>query len=1596
MMTFMVQLKIAEERAINRTVLMQQLANQCEQIAKTEYGFLYDTQQNLLSIGFHVDELRRDIGFYDLLASEARLGIFVAIAQGSIPQDSWFALGRQLTNTTVAPILLSWSGSMFEYLMPLLVMPSYKNTLLDQTYKATIKKQIEYGKQRNVCWGISESGYNMFDAALNYQYRAFGVPGLGLKRGLGEDLVIAPYASVMALMVDPVAACTNMESLSAKGYEADFGFYEAIDYSPSRLARGKSAAIIRSFMVHHQGMSLLSLNHLLLNRPMQKRFESLPQFHATLLLLQERIPAAGPSYNVHTYRPDSYIVEGHPEMSIINTPHTAIPELQLLSNGRYHVMVSNSGGGYSKWNNLSVTRWREDGTCDNWGNFCYVYDIENKSYWSTAHQPTLKKAKSYEVVFSQGRAEFRRRDADIETYTEIIVSPEDDIEIRRVHLTNYSKKQKTLEITSYAEVVIATEAADSLHPAFSELFVETTILQPRNAIMCTRRPRSIGELPPYMFHLMKVHGAVVKEISFETDRMKFIGRGNSKINPAAVETTGTLSNSEGPVLYPVIAIKYRITIEPQQTIIADLIIGIHENKEGAQQLIERYNDRAMANRAFELSWTHSLVTLQQINATEADAQLYGKLASSVIYINPALRAEAKILLQNQSGQSALWSYSISGDIPIVLLRIADPENLELVKQMLQAHAYWRLKGLLVDLVIWNEDRSVYRQQLQNLIIGLISPSITIDMRERPGGIFIRNSEQISNEDRILFQTISRVIISDSAGSLEEQVNKRAKTKLLAPSLITQKIPGHYPDIAPSSEELQFNNGMGGFSSSGKEYVITTDKTKLTALPWCNVIANPNFGTVISESGQAYTWAENAHEYRLTPWNNDPVSDSSGEAFYIRDEETGLFWSPMALPVKGNGPYTCRHGFGYSVFEHSEEGIESSVSVYVDIADAIKIVVVKLKNQFEKTRMLSVTGYMDWVLGDLKTKSNMHLITELDKASNAVLVSNPYNRAFPNRVVFFDADGISQSFTTDRNEFIGRNGSLFNPAAMGRIKLSGKTGAGLDACASIQNYIELQGYQEQEIIFLAGAAKDKKEALQLITKYSVKNAAGEALERVQQYWNKTLEAVKIQTPDASINSIANGWLNYQTLASRLWGRSGYYQSGGAFGFRDQLQDVLSLLHSRPEMVRTQILLHASRQFIEGDVQHWWHPPEGRGVRTRCSDDYLWLPFVLDKYLTHTGDYDILKETEYFLDGRILNENEESYYDLPQRSPNKGSIYEHCCKSITHGLRMGVHGLPLMGSGDWNDGMDQVGIHGRGESVWLAHFLYDVLIKFSGISEKHNDMDFSTLCIDAAEKLQINIEKNAWDGNWYKRAFFDDGTALGSSINTECSIDAIAQSWSVLSNSGSPERTHIAMESAYTYLVKKEISLIQLLQPAFDKSDLNPGYIKGYVPGVRENGGQYTHAAIWMIMAFAKLHDTEKTWELLKMINPVNHALTAAAVKQYMAEPYVIAADVYASPSHLGRGGWTWYTGSASWMYQLILESVLGLKRKGNTLTIQPCIPKSWKTFSIDYQFLQSQYQITVIQNDETALNKLVLDGNPQTDNILLLVNDQQIHNVIIYC
>jgi cyclic beta-1,2-glucan synthetase len=1279
-------------------------------------------------------------------------------------------------------------------------------------------------------------------------------------------------------------------------------------------------------------------------------------------------------------------------MRIFDSPGLRAPQVKIFSNGRYQVVITNAGSGYSRWRDLALTRWREDVASDCWGTFIYLRDPATNEFWSAGYQPALRTAERYEVIFTPGSAEFRQHRADLEIQTQICVSPEDDVELRRVTFTNHFRERRVIELTSYAEVVLTVPGADLAHPVFSNLFVQTEFLERNSTILCRRRARSENEPVAWLFHSMVGEQGAEDAISCETDRVRFVGRGRTPVRPVAMENSSPLSNTTGSVLDPIVSLRRRFRLSPDDPVRVDFVLGVADTRDSSLALSEKYRSTDVIDRVFDLA--RGRVELSDSGVGDEELQMYERLASALIYADPARRASPEILLQNRRGQSGLWRYGISGDLPIVLVTITAPSKIERVRQLSRAHRYWRLKGLLVDLVILTGEVSASHQPLYDQVLNWIASGTGAEMIDKPAGIFVRRMAQIPDKDRVLLQSVACIVQTDENEILSEQFDILDSSEPEIPALTPTESLIADTCVMPGPPELAFYNGLGGFTSDGDEYVVTLRSEQVTPAPWVNVVANPFFGTVISESGSAYTWAENSHEFRLTPWYNDPVTDACGEAFYIRDEQSGHFWSPTPFPLRGGEPYIIRHGFGYSVFEHAEGGIVSELVVYVALDAPVKIAVLKLRNVSQLARKVSVTGYCEWVLGDTRQRNMLHVQTEVDVETGALLARNFYNADFSESVAFADVDDRTRTLTGDRNEFLGRNGTLCNPAALKRAHLSGKVGAGLDPCGAIQVTCDLPAGSEREIGFRLGAARSLEEARELIGRFRGAGVCREALETVRVYWKKTLQTVQVETPDKSVNLMANGWLLYQTLSCRLWGRTGFYQSGGAFGFRDQLQDVMALVHAEPALTREHLVRAAARQFREGDVQHWWHPPVGRGVRTHASDDYLWLPYVTCRYVSSVGDSSVLDENIPFLEGRPLNREQESDYDLPARSAESGTLYEHCVRAIQNGLKFGIHGLPLMGSCDWNDGMNLVGKEGRGESVWLAFFLYDVLTRFAELASSHGDKAFAERCLAQAHVLQANIEQQGWDGQWYRRAYFDNGEPLGSHLNSECQIDSIPQSWSVISGAGDPKRARQAMQAVGERLVRFDAGLIQLLDPPFDRSDLHPGYIKGYVPGVRENGGQYTHAAVWTTMAYALLGDYERAWELAGLLNPISHGDTASRISKYKVEPYVIAADVYSIAPHTGRGGWTWYTGSAGWMYRLLTETLLGLNVEGDKLRLMPRLPRRWSSCKIHYRYRQTFYHITISKLPEGSpgSGQIFLDGRECAEETVPLVDDRRDHTV----
>ena len=1573
------------------------------------FDLLYDRRRRIFTIGYRLADLegpgRFDNSFYDLLASEARLASFVAIAKGDVPQHHWFHLGRLVTNIDGRATLMSWGGTMFEYLMPLLVMRTFPGTLLDQSCRAAVRRQIDYGRERGVPWGISESAYAFTDRSGSYQYRAFGVPGLGLKRGLAEALVIAPYATALASLVTPSAAAANMRRLGRERLSGRFGFYEALDCRPIAPAsddpvdpRPEGPVVVRAFFAHHQGMSLVALANVICDDVFVRRFHADPRVQATELLLQERVPREA---ILSEPRP---VEDAAPARTLpafasrrFRSPHTTSPHMQFLSNGRYTTALTHTGGGFSTWGDLSVTRRRVDRTVETTGQCIYLRDPWSGHVWSPTYQPVAQEPTSFEATFDLDKVTYRCHDGDFETQLQVTVSAEDDVEVRRLSIANHGDQPREIEVTSFAEMVLARPEDDYAHPAFGKLFIQTEFDSASAGILFSRRPRAANEPEIWAFHVLGVEGRLGGAVEWETDRARFLGRGRTAGNPVALDGRA-LSGTTGAVLDPAAVIRDRVRLQPGAFVRLTFATGVAPNREAALALARKYRDAGVAARALSLAFTHVRITLQQLGLSDDDAILYDRLASRVFGFDDSCLSPAD-LARNRYGQANLWGFGISGDLPIVVVCISDAHAVSLVRQVLHAQEFWRVKGLRADVVILNEHPTDYLDETQRTLASILQEPRWAGWAHTNGGVFLLRKDGMPDADHDLLSAVARVVLRADLGGIAAQIDRpspwlyppdvpaSAPLRLAEPSSIPEEVP-----------PLILENGLGGFTPDGREYVVVLDSDRDTPLPWSNVLANPECGTIVSASGSGFTWAGNSRENRLTPFANDPITDPTAEAIFLRDEDNGEVWgaTPGPLPRRaGRGRWIVRHAAGVTRYQHALEGLSQQLEVFVPTQDAVKVAILTVTNTSTAARRLVAFGYIEWCLGPPRSGERRFVVSERDDATGALLARNPYNTEFDGQVAFWHATGQVQSFTCDRGEFIGRGRTLSNPAALFRRELTARTGAGLDPCAALQVPLVVSPGESRRVAFILGWGHSRDAAVNLARRYSTLDQCDAAFAETDRDWDATLGTIQVKTPDDSFDVIVNRWLPYQTLACRVWARSGPYQPGGAFGFRDQLQDVLAMLYARPEICREHLLRAASRQFVEGDVQHWWHPPSGRGTRTRCSDDLLFLPYAVATYVERTGDAAVLDEQVPFLEAPVLEPHQAERYLLPHVSEQAASLFDHAVRAIEHAMKYGAHGLPLIGSGDWNDGMNRVGHEGRGESVWLGWFLVFVLNEFAPVCERRNRADLAQRFRAEARFLTGMLELS-WDGGWYRRAYFDDGTPLGSVQNDECRLDSLTQSWAVLSAAAEPRRAQQAMDAVRAHLVRREAQLVLLLTPPFDKTAHDPGYIKGYLPGIRENGGQYTHAALWVVMALARLGRGDDAMELFHMLNPITHTRSRESVERYRVEPYAIAADVYAHPMHVGRGGWTWYTGSAGWAYQTAIEGLLGLRREGATFRIDPCIPAMWPEYTIDWRLGSTTYRITVSNphHRSRGVVSAEMDGMPVDASAIPVDDDGRTHEIAI--
>jgi cyclic beta-1,2-glucan synthetase len=1573
-----------------------------------DFSFLLRQDRKLLSIGYRVEEGQLDEACYDLLASEARLTSLFGIAKGDLPTDHWFRLGRPVTEIGFSGALVSWSGSMFEYLMPPLVMKEPLGGILNQTNNLVVRRQIAYARSKGVPWGISEAAYNARDREMTYQYTNFGVPGLGLKRGLAQDTVIAPYASLLAAQFRPADAVANLTRLKALGACGRYGFYDAVDFTPGRVPEGKECAVVRNYYAHHHGMSIVAVANVVHEGRMRDRFHADPVVEAAELLLQEKAPREIPAMPIRAETTETTkpaLVDERPDSRLILDPLHGPRATNVMSNGHYNVMVTSTGTGYSRADEIAVTRWNADPSEDRSGTFIFLSDPDTGQWWSTTAEPKRAPGESCRAFFCDDKATFTKTVGSVRSEVECVVVSEGNGEARRVTLWNESDRDRHIEVTSFAEMALNFEAADTAHPAFSKMFIKTEIAGGGQMIYATRKQRSSSDPTIALAHFITSGVGVARDIEAETDRRAFIGRGRSIAEAAAFDRGARLSGAAGYVLDPVMALRCKVRIPARKKVQLTFWTIVAANRQDVEQEARKFAHPESFQRQSMLAWTRSQVQTRHVGLSLSEAAGVQKLARYLLFPEPALRAPSETIVAGLGRQSALWPMAISGDFPILALRIGDVADLEIVASALRMQEYLRARGMLTDLVIVNEQASSYVQDLQQAI-ELLCENARLRGRElgpRQHIFAVRRDLMDEGSYRTLI-AVARVVLHTRNGTILDQIERAEITHAVPaatgeaearPAIAGRLAPAN--DSVPARREvavleggdLAFWNGYGGFDAG--DYVVRLAGRDVTPQPWINVIANGEFGFHSSAEGASFTWSRNSRDFQLTPWTNDPVENRPGEAVYLHDLDTGETFSPLACVLRDDATtHEARHARGISRFSAEKNGLASALEQLVDPTDAVKVQRLTIRNAGTSPRRIRVYAYAEWLLGNSRAKTAATIIPGRDPATGALTARNPYHLDFGDRIAFLACDGDRQSFTCDRGEFLGAGGSTTQPDAVrkGRI-LTGTVEAGRDPCAAIACDVEIAPGGEASVRIVLGDAGSEAEVAALVTKHLAVDFDASVAANAER-WRAFGDALQVETPDPAFDVMVNTWLPYQSLACRIRARSAFYQTSGAFGFRDQLQDTLALLLHDPSLARAQIINAASRQFPQGDVLHWWLPRTGAGVRTMISDDVVWLAHATHHYVTTTGDTALLDETLRFIDGPELKPGEHDAFFTPELSREQASIYEHCARALDLAIkRSSASGMPLILGGDWNDGMNRVGEAGRGTSIWLGWFLHMTLGDFAGIAETRGDTARAKAWRSHRVRLGKALEAEGWDGEWYRRGTYDDGTPLGSASSDECRIDSIAQSWSVLSGAARPERAAKAVDSAVAHLVDDRLAIARLFTPPFEHTDKEPGYIKGYPPGVRENGGQYTHAATWIVIALARLGRAGDAWRVFSMLNPVNHALNREAAGTYRVEPYVVAADVYSEAERAGRGGWTWYTGSAGWLYRAAVEAILGIRREGNRIVVEPCLPEEWPGYAATLRIDGALYRIDVRRG---ASPSITIDGVAAQQGIPLEASGE--HEVIV--
>ncbi|OQM75906.1 GH36-type glycosyl hydrolase domain-containing protein [Manganibacter manganicus] len=1561
-----------------------------------DFSFLMRPERKLLSIGYRVEEHQLDESCYDLLASEARLTSLFAVAKGDLPTEHWFKLGRPIVEIGYRGALISWSGSMFEYLMPPLVMKEPQGSILNQTSKLIIKRQIQYGRSKNVPWGISEAAYNARDRDMNYQYTNFGVPGLGLKRGLGQNTVIAPYATILAAQFMPREAVENLARLRSLGALGRHGYYDAVDFTPQRVPDGTDHAVVHNYMAHHSGMSIAAVADAVFEGRLRDRFHSDPVIESAELLLQEKAPREIPADTVRTEaeeRPGKD--ESEPQSldtRIVLDPAWALPATSLMSNGRYSVMISATGSGYSRWGELAVTRWQPDPTEDRLGSYLFLRDADTGEWWSATAEPRRANGETAHAIFSDDKASFVKTVRSLRSEVECIVVSEGNGEGRRITLHNDGATDRHIEVTSFAELVLGSEASDNAHPAFSKMFVETEIARNNGAIFATRRKRDAGEPDIAMAHFVTDPSSLARDTEAETDRRAFIGRGRTIANAAAFDSGARLGGHSGFTLDPIAALRRRVRVPANKKISLTFWTVVGPNRAELDEAMTRLDHPESFARQAMLAWTRSQVQTRHMELSLADAASVQKLARYLIYPNSYMRLQPDAIASGLGKQSSLWPTSVSGDYPIFAVRIDDVADIDIVAQALRFQEYMRARGLLTDLVVVNEQASSYVQDLQQAIESLCENSRLRGKELGPRQhIFAVRRDLMDESTYKTLLAVAHICLHTRNGKILDQIERAEAAAVQARdeaqpggASASRKSPEPAEAMAAVMEDgendradgngLSLWNGFGGFDNHGRHYVIRLDGRRSTPQPWINVIANEGFGFHVSAEGAAFTWSRNSRDYQITPWTNDPVTNRPGEGLYIHDKDSGKAFSPMAAVVRDPAMmYETWHGQGFSTFRTRRGPLSMDYTHIVDPKDPVRISRLRIQNAGDKPARLRIYAYAEWVLGGHRSKTSATIVPAQDKETGALLARNPYGLDYSDRVAFLASDQAPQSVTADRQEFLGRGGGSDAPrAVLAGASLSGRVEVGDDPCAALARDIDVPAGGDVTLLWVLGDAETAEEATTLIKRHLSKDF-DRRLGENERNWRAFLDTIQVETPDEALNAMVNHWLPYQSLACRIRARSAFYQASGAFGFRDQLQDTLAFLMHDPNLARDQIVNAVKRQFPEGDVQHWWLPRTGAGVRTIISDDIVWMAHAVARYIAVTGDKAILKEKIPFIEGEKLSEGEHDAFFTPEQSRTSVSLYEHCALALELAIkRSSEAGLPLILGGDWNDGMNRVGEKGKGESVWLGWFLLNTLGDFAQIAKAEGDAKRAQAWEKHAKLLKKALEKTAWDGQWYRRGSYDDGTPLGSHTSDECQIDSIAQSWSVLSGEGDPVRSQTAVNQVMDRLVDEGLQIVKLFTPPFSKTKQEPGYIKSYPPGVRENGGQYTHAATWFVMALAEMGRTDDAYRCFSMLNPINHAQDEEAAERYRVEPFVVAADIYAGDKG-GRGGWTWYTGSAGWLYRAAVEGILGIERQGDHIVFTPRLPSEWDGYTANLKTNGASYKVRVVRTKGAKGVSLEVDG-----------------------